>query len=67
MADKLMYITNDDTQVHPLCSIKLVVETFELNKPTNQNLILSITSLVYGESQNPLAHHEGSIVFCYFF
>ena len=37
MADKLMYIPNDDTQNYPLCRLKLLVEKFELNKPTNQN------------------------------
>ena len=29
MADKLMYITNGDTQNYPFCRLKLVVETFE--------------------------------------
>ena len=38
MADKLMYISNDDNQNYPFC--RLVVETFgKLNKPANQNLI----------------------------
>ena len=41
MADKLMYIPNDDTQNKPFCRLKIVVETFEhstYNAPTNQNL-----------------------------
>ena len=38
MADKLMYnIPNDDTQNYPFYRLKLMVETFELNKRTNQN------------------------------
>ena len=41
MADKLMYIANDDTQNYPLCRLQLVVETFGHSdkEPTNQNLI----------------------------
>ena len=37
MADKLMYILNDDTQNYPFFRLKLVVET--LNDPTNQNTL----------------------------
>ena len=39
MADKLMYISNDDTQNYPFYRLKLVVESFEteFNEPTNQN------------------------------
>ena len=33
-----MYIPNDDTQNHPFCTLKLVVET-QINEPTNQNSI----------------------------
>ena len=29
IADKLMYIPNDDAQKYPFCRLKLVVETFE--------------------------------------
>ena len=39
MADKLMYIPNDGTQNYFFCRLKLVVETYELNKPTNQNSV----------------------------
>ncbi len=40
MADKLMYIPNDDTQNHPFSRLQLVVETFgQINEPTNQNSI----------------------------
>ena len=28
MADKLMYIPNDDTQIQPFCRLQLVIETF---------------------------------------
>ena len=28
IADKLMYIPNNDTQIHPFCRLQLVVETF---------------------------------------
>ena len=31
MADKLMHIPNDDFQNYPLCTLGLVVETFQLN------------------------------------
>ena len=39
MAEKLMYITNDDTQTSPFYSVRLVVETFEhlTYESTNQN------------------------------
>ena len=37
MADKLMYIANDDTQNCPFCRLQLVVETFgNSTKWTNQ-------------------------------
>ena len=41
MADKLMYIPNDDTQNHPFCRLQLVVEKFglDLTEQTNQNLM----------------------------
>ena len=41
MADKCMYIPNDDTQNNPFCRIKLVFETFKhpLNKPAYQNSV----------------------------
>ena len=29
MADKLMYILNDNTQNYPFCRLRLVVETFK--------------------------------------
>ena len=35
MADKLIYIPNDDTQNYHFYRLRLVVETF--NEPTNQN------------------------------
>ena len=39
MANKLMYILNDNTQKYPFCRVKLVVETFEQStyEQTNQN------------------------------
>ena len=39
MADKILYIPNDDTQNEPAFRLQLVFETClptELNKPTNQ-------------------------------
>ena len=36
MADKIKYIPNDDTQNYPFCSLKLFVETFELNTQLNE-------------------------------
>ena len=38
MADKLMYILNDNTQKYPFCRLKLVVDT-QLNVPTNENVV----------------------------
>ena len=52
MADKLLYIPFDDTQIYPFCILKLVVETFEHStqpyqkkvpkvvKPTNRKTLL---------------------------
>ena len=38
MADKLMYIPNEDTQNYPFYELKLMVKTFEHStEPTNQN------------------------------
>ena len=39
MADKLMYISNDDTPNYYFCRLQWMVETFgpQLNEPTNQN------------------------------
>ena len=39
MADKLMYISNDNTQNYPFCRVKLVVETLE--QSTNHNSLKS--------------------------
>ena len=39
MADKCMYIPNDDAQNYPFCRLQIVVETFGQNEPTNQNSI----------------------------
>ena len=41
MADKLMYILNDDTQNYPLCRLKLADKSLntKLNKPTNHNSV----------------------------
>ncbi len=39
MADKMMYIPNDDKQNYSFCRLQLVVETFEhpTQELTNQN------------------------------
>ena len=42
MFDKLLYISNDDTQQYPFCRLKLVVETMthsKVDKPKNQNSV----------------------------
>ena len=41
MADKLMYISNDDTQNYPFYRLQLVLKHLytKLNEPTIQNLI----------------------------
>ena len=36
-----MYIPNYDKQNYLFCKLKLVVETFEVNKPTNQDSLKS--------------------------
>ena len=38
MADKLMFISNDDTQINSICRLQLVVEMFDtqINEPSNQ-------------------------------
>ena len=41
MDDKLMCISNDDTQIYPFCILQLVAETFQPSNLMNQpNLIL---------------------------
>ena len=42
MADKLMYIPNEDTQNYPVCILQLVVETLgtQLNELINKNSII---------------------------
>ena len=39
MDDELMFIPNDDTQNYNFCRLQLVVETFGLYEPKNQNSI----------------------------
>ena len=41
MADKLMYIPNDDTQITPFVNYNKLFKRLDtkLNEPTNQNLI----------------------------
>ena len=41
MADKLMYIPNDDTQTYPFCRLQYRLKRldFQLNEPANQNSI----------------------------
>ena len=47
MADKLISIPNNDTQNHPLCRIKLVVETFgNSTKWTNQSKFIKVNKVV---------------------
>ena len=43
MADKSMYLPNDDTQNYPFCRLELVIETLEtqLNESTNHNSLKS--------------------------
>ena len=47
MANKLMYIPNDDTQNNHFCRLQLMVETFEhLTKWTNQSNLLKVSKVV---------------------
>ena len=60
MADKLMFIFNDDTQIYPFCLLKLVVETLDthLKKPTNYNLIKNAQSCCDNEQENDIINFE---------
>ena len=66
MANKLMYIPNDDTQNCPFCKLKLLVETFEhptfnTNQTKHQsceagkyeNVIKKLWGLMYKQSNVP--------------
>ena len=44
MADKLMYIPNNDTRNYPFCGLQLMVETFRHS--TNQNSLKSPKLLI---------------------
>ena len=41
MADKLVYITNDDTHNYPFCTLQVVVETFEQSTKQKSQKLLS--------------------------
>ena len=43
MADKLMYIPNNDSQSYPLCRLKLVDETFEHSKFTKAPEVVNLS------------------------
>ena len=47
MADKLIYIPNDDTQNYPLCRLQFVVETLatQLNLPNKSIKVTKICKL----------------------
>ena len=48
MADKLMYIQNDDTQNYPFRRIKLVVETLNLiNQPIKVPKVVKPTNMIF--------------------
>ena len=57
MADKLMYITKDDTQYYPFCSVILVVGTFDtqLNKPYNHKSII-VPKVLYATNNVKFLH-----------
>ena len=55
MADKLMYIPNDNTQNCPFCNVKLVVETFEqATKYSNQSKFTKVPKIVKPTNKNTL-------------
>ena len=55
MADKLMYIPNDDTQNYHFCRIKLMVATFEHStKLTNQSKFIKVPKDVKPTNKKPL-------------
>ena len=41
MAKKLMYIPNDDWQLHHLSRLQFVVETFEMNQPVKVSKVVT--------------------------
>ena len=56
MADKLMYITNDDTQNYHFCRLKLVVETFEHSTwLTNQSKFTEVPKVVKPTNKETLS------------
>ena len=61
MADKLMYIQNDDTQNYPFCRLQLVADTFvHLTLWYNQN---SIKVPNVFESSNNLSNSQSVVGF----
>ena len=60
MADKLMFIFNEDTQNYPFCILKLVVKTLDthLKKPTNYNLIKNAQICWDNEQENVIINFE---------
>ena len=44
MAEKLIYVLNDDTQIYPFCKLQFVLKSIDtqLNKQTNQIIVPKI-------------------------
>ena len=49
MADKLMYIPNDDTQSYPFCRLQLVVDTFGHSTYLTNQLKLKVTNILLSQ------------------
>ena len=63
MANKLMYIPNDDTQITPSVDKNYWLKRFDtqLNKPTNHNPIKSPKLLRQSPNPCPIVHSAGLI------
>ena len=55
MADKLIYIPNDDTQNYPFCTLKLAVDKFgHSTKQTNKSYSIKVPNVVKLKNEKTL-------------
>ena len=55
MADKFMYISNDDRQNYSFCTIQLVVDMFrQLNESLNQSKSIKVPKVVKPKNKKML-------------
>ena len=58
MADKFMYIPNDDNQNYPFCRLQLKRLETQINEPTNQNSI-EVPKLLTPTNKKTLSYNFG--------